>query len=211
MIDYRVLHGGNNNDGLVRVIAALYTPHFRGMPPVQTADSFEGREGSISVVITGTRSGIIPGFVADENRLNVILTGQKSGLLIIGDKDVTGVIAGKPKEVQKAEKASKMGKVFYDINGEKTHSKLKPLRDVIVWIHKKGRILEVKGEEGKNTSKKDNKKLADEEKKLADEEMKLAEEEKKLVEEETAKVADSITEYDELDWGNLYDLDYYVD
>ncbi|KAL0471547.1 hypothetical protein QR685DRAFT_585174 [Neurospora intermedia] len=174
MIDYRVLHGGNNNDGLVRVIAALYTPHFRGMPPVQTADSFQGREGSISVVITGTRSGIIPGFVADENRLNVILTGQKSGLLIIGDKDVTAVIEGKPKEVQKVEKASKVGKVFYDTNGEKNHSKLKPLRDVIVWIHKKGRILEIKGEKGKNTSKEDNKKLTNKETKLR---------------------------YDELDWG----------
>ncbi|KAK3487623.1 uncharacterized protein B0T23DRAFT_363679 [Neurospora hispaniola] len=191
-------------------------PHLRGMPPVQTADSFQGREGSISVVITGTRSGIIPGFVADENRLNVMLTRQKSGLLIIGDKNVTGVIEGKPKEVQKAEKASKMGKVFYDTNGEKNHSKLKPLRDVIVWIHKKGRILEIKGEEGKNTSKEDDKKLADEEEKLADEEEKLADEEKKLIEEQTAnemqsRVADSITEYDELDWGNLYDLDYYVD
>ncbi|EGO58975.1 hypothetical protein NEUTE1DRAFT_145077 [Neurospora tetrasperma FGSC 2508] len=133
----------------------------------------------------------------------------KSGLLIIRDKNVTGVIEGKAKEVQKAEKDSKMGKVFYDTNGEKNYSKLKPLRDVIVWIHKKGQILEIKGEEGKNTSKEDDKKLADEEKKLADEE-------KKLIEEQTAnemqsRVADSITEYDELDWGNLYDLDYYVD
>ncbi|KAK3491781.1 hypothetical protein B0T13DRAFT_518703 [Neurospora crassa] len=78
---------------------------------------------------------------------------------------------------------------------------LRPLRDVIVWIHKKGRILEIKAEKGKNTSKEDDKKLADEE---------------KLIEEQTAneiqsRVADSITEYGELDWGNSYDLDYYVD
>ncbi|KAK3338966.1 hypothetical protein B0H65DRAFT_392681, partial [Neurospora tetraspora] len=53
-----------------------------------TTNSFQGREGSISVVITGTKEGLSTGFVSDENRLNIILTRQKSGFLIVKDKNV---------------------------------------------------------------------------------------------------------------------------
>ncbi|KAK3953790.1 hypothetical protein QBC32DRAFT_386934, partial [Pseudoneurospora amorphoporcata] len=47
-----------------------HLPLLEDMPPLQSADSFQGREGSISVIITGTKEGVSAGFVSDENRLS---------------------------------------------------------------------------------------------------------------------------------------------
>jgi hypothetical protein len=87
-------------------------PQLEGIPPIQSANSFQGREGSISVVITGTKEGLSAGFVSDENQLNVMLTRQKSGLLIVGDKNVTGKLEGPKKDLKDADKKASKGMIY---------------------------------------------------------------------------------------------------
>jgi hypothetical protein len=165
-------------------------PLLKDMPPLQSADSFQGREGSISVVITGTKDGYSAGWVSNENRLNVMLTRQKSGLLIVGDKNVTGKLEGSKKDLKNADQRVAKSKVSYTKDGEQVFSKVKALRDLLMYMKKNGRIIEIKKEE------KDN-----------EEDEKLAEEEKKLAEEE--KAADDLTECEE--WMNMYDEENIAD
>ena len=68
-------------------------PALQGIQPVQTADSFQGCEGDMAVVIFGTTARSGPGFTSDENRLNVMITRQRSALLLVGDMGVTGSLA----------------------------------------------------------------------------------------------------------------------
>ncbi|KAF7547026.1 hypothetical protein G7Z17_g7999 [Cylindrodendrum hubeiense] len=60
------------------------------MPPATTADSFQGHEGDITVIIMVANQAVGPGFTTDERRLNVMLSRQKSGLVIFGDINVAG-------------------------------------------------------------------------------------------------------------------------
>ena len=123
-------------------------PSLEGMPPLQTADSFHGREGTISVVITGAVPKASAGFISNEERLNVMLTRQKSGLLIVGDKNATGALDGTEKEMKSiSNKARKTGvAVTFDADGTPIYSRTKALRNMLLELNEKGRIMEVKGE-----------------------------------------------------------------
>jgi hypothetical protein len=153
-----------------RILKAF--PALEGMPLIQSADSFQGREGSIAVIITGTRQGFSGGFVSDESRLNVMLTRQKSGLLIVGDKNVTGVLEGTMKDVKEADKQAVKGKVYYEKNGEQVFSKVRALRAMLMELKEMGRIIEIytDKEEEEQAREAYEKQLAEEEKKLAEEE-----------------------------------------
>jgi hypothetical protein len=174
------------------------------MPPIQTADSFQGREGSISVIITGTKQGFSGGFVSDENRLNVMLTRQKSGLLIVGDKDVTGILEGPKKEVKDADKQAVKGKVYYEKTGEQVFSKVRALRAMLQELHGLGRIIEVHDSQEQEDAAREaqEKKLAEEEKAAA---AKIAEEERE------ARMLENLTvvqRYDEtLRWDDMFNED----
>ncbi|KAB5559647.1 hypothetical protein GE09DRAFT_1188191 [Coniochaeta sp. 2T2.1] len=80
-----------------------YYPLLKGMPELQTMDFFQGREGRLVVIITGTTKGRGAGFLSQDNRLNVMFTRQKSALLIVGDKEVTGVLEGTRKQPREAD------------------------------------------------------------------------------------------------------------
>jgi hypothetical protein len=64
-------------------------PTLANMRPIQTADSFQGCQGDMAVVVFGTTAWSGPGFTSDENRLNVMITRQKSALLLVGDMGAT--------------------------------------------------------------------------------------------------------------------------
>lgn len=117
-------------------------PLLKDMPPLQTADSFHGREGDLSAVITGTKKGHSAGFVSNENRLNVMITRQKSALLIVGDMLATGPVEGNKMAVQTADKEAKKGKVTYETDGTFVFSKVRALRALIRMVHAMGRIYE---------------------------------------------------------------------
>ncbi|KAK3386396.1 P-loop containing nucleoside triphosphate hydrolase protein, partial [Sordaria brevicollis] len=178
----------------------------KGMPPVQTADSFQGREGSIAVVITGTRENLSAGFVSNANRLNVMLTRHKSGLVVIGDKNVTGKLEGTAKELARLDKQAIKGRAQakYNTSGEAVFSKVKPLREVLKTLHKWGRIFEiVKGEE-KKADKEAEIEAEKEDQELDAEERKLVEEAN--VREKELRAVENITESEELEmWGGMYD------
>jgi hypothetical protein len=160
-----------------RLLKAGAHPELGSMERVQTADSFQGREGAISVVILGTKEKISAGFVSNENRLNVMLTRQKSGLLIIGDKLVTGILEGTEKELTKADKEAAKGQVpSHTTTGEKVFSRVRALRSMLRELQTMGRIVEL-------DSSKDEEEAGEEV--LVAEEMGAAEiEERDLVEEE---------------------------
>jgi superfamily I DNA and/or RNA helicase len=79
--------------------------------PLQTVDSFQGKEGTLAFVILGTKSGQDAGFVTNDFRLNVMITRQKSGLIIVGDKLVTDKLSGGSKEMAKINTIAKKGTV----------------------------------------------------------------------------------------------------
>lgn len=81
----------NVNYGNRQLFDGCY-PALTKMPPLLTADSFQGREGQMAVVIFGTSRETGPGFTSDENRLNVMITRQQSALLMVGDMGVTGLL-----------------------------------------------------------------------------------------------------------------------
>ncbi|KAM0236955.1 hypothetical protein ACHAP5_009242 [Fusarium lateritium] len=59
------------------------------MPEASTADSFQGQENDIVVVIMGTahpRPG--PSFTCKSRRLNAMLSRQRSALIVVGDINV---------------------------------------------------------------------------------------------------------------------------
>jgi hypothetical protein len=126
-------------------------PQLAKMLPLQTADSFQGREGKMAVVIFGTVSGngpgSGPGFTSDENRLNVMMTRQQCALLLVGDKLVTGALEGKTATLAKATKMAARGIRSFGVDGEATHNKAVLLREVLLRFHQRGRIFEVKAEE----------------------------------------------------------------
>jgi hypothetical protein len=116
-------------------------PALEGTRPVQTADSFQGCEGDMAVVIFGTNQRSGPGFTSDEHRLNVMLTRQKSALLLVGDMEVTGPLEGKGAD--KAAKAAKMGVRTFGDDGEPTFVKASMLRELLVKMHRSGRFFVV--------------------------------------------------------------------
>lgn len=144
-------------------------PILKDMPPLQTADSFHGREGDLSAVITGTKKGHSAGFVSKENRLNVMITRQKSALLIVGDMLATGPVEGDKKAVQKADKEAKNGKVTYETDGTPVFSKVRALRSLIRMVHAMGRIYEPQAVSEEESEARDAL-LAAEEKKAREEE-----------------------------------------
>lgn len=79
-----------------------YATALAKMPEAATADSFQGQEGDIVVVIFGTTVRVGPGFTLDEQRLNVMLSRQRCGLLLVGDVNVAGSMT--------KEKGAKKGK-----------------------------------------------------------------------------------------------------
>lgn len=74
-------------------------PALEGMLLIQSLDSFQGKEGTLTFVILGTKEGQSAGFVSDPNHLNVMITWQKSGLVIVGDINVTGKLSGGKKDL----------------------------------------------------------------------------------------------------------------
>ncbi|KAK4213863.1 hypothetical protein QBC37DRAFT_462964 [Rhypophila decipiens] len=74
-------------------------PSLAGMPQLQTADSFQGQEGTTVVVVFGTNKHVGLGFTSNKNRLNVMVTRQKRAFLLVGDKAVTGALAGKDAKI----------------------------------------------------------------------------------------------------------------
>ncbi|KAK3386384.1 hypothetical protein B0T20DRAFT_491693, partial [Sordaria brevicollis] len=143
-------------------------PLLAEMPPLQTADSFQGREGSICVIITGTKLGTSAGWVANENRLNVMVTRQKSGLLVIGDKRVTGPLEGSSKEMTKADQKAKNTQVTVTTEGVVEYSNIRALRAVLEYMHGNGRIVEIK-RGGGYQEEAEERRLAEEDKELAQE------------------------------------------
>ncbi|KAH8894849.1 hypothetical protein GQ53DRAFT_820525 [Thozetella sp. PMI_491] len=125
------------------------------MQPIQTADSFQGREGKLAVVIMGTNQRVGPGFISDENRLNVMITRQQNALLVVGDKKVTGEVTGDKKLLDKANKAAEQGKIVdYAPDGTVTHTKAVMLRKLLLAFQERGRFFEVVPEPKKPEEKK---------------------------------------------------------
>lgn len=118
-------------------------PALANMMPLQTADSFQGREGKMAVVIFGTVQHRGPGFTGDENRLNVMITRQQCALLLVGDMLVTGTLTGKKAALEKATKQANRGIVCYGVDGEVKYTKAAVLRELLVKIHQRGRFFEM--------------------------------------------------------------------
>lgn len=60
------------------------------MEPAAAVDDFQGREGNIVILVTGTTRAVGPGCTADVHQLSVMLSRHTSGLVIFGDKNVLG-------------------------------------------------------------------------------------------------------------------------
>ena len=117
-------------------------PALANMLPLQTADSFQGCEGKMAVVIFGT-TGQSVGFTGDENRLNVMVTRQQCALLLVGDKKVTGELTGKKATLDKLMKQATRGIADYGAEGQATFSKAAMLREVLLTFQERGRFFEV--------------------------------------------------------------------
>ncbi|KAK4220741.1 P-loop containing nucleoside triphosphate hydrolase protein [Podospora fimiseda] len=120
-------------------------PDLKGMAPAQTADSFQDKEGDMAVVIFGTTEKSEAGFTSAENRLNVMITRQKSALVLVGDKNVTGLLPGDSdkKLVAKAEKAAITGIRSFGVEGAMVYSRARLLREVLKHLQDLGRIFAV--------------------------------------------------------------------
>ncbi|KAK0710984.1 P-loop containing nucleoside triphosphate hydrolase protein [Lasiosphaeris hirsuta] len=104
----------NVNYGNQQLADGCY-PALTKMSPLLTADSFQGREGQMAVVIFGTSRETGPGFTSDENRLNVMITRQQSALLLVGDMGVTGLL-NDPKDFRPYKSASSFNaKVLHEL------------------------------------------------------------------------------------------------
>ncbi|KAM7187998.1 hypothetical protein V8F20_010733 [Naviculisporaceae sp. PSN 640] len=111
-----------------------------GLPKFQTADSFQGQEGKMAVVVFGTNKSVGPGFTASENRLNVMITRQQSALLLVGDKMVTGDLEGKGAAL--ATKNAAKGARSVGPDGEVVFTKSRVLRDMLLDLHSQGRFFD---------------------------------------------------------------------
>lgn len=128
-------------------------PEYRAltpMPPAATADSFQGQEGDIAVIVMGTTEQKGPGFTTDERRLNVMLSRQKNGLIIFGDINVTTCIhgdngKGKAKGKGKGRVKTKAGKeVKFQVEGptgEKHWTRAMMLRNVYKKLYDARRFI----------------------------------------------------------------------
>jgi hypothetical protein len=164
-------------------------PALADMRKVQTVDSVQGDENTISVVILGTTSSSKSvGFISNENRLNVMLTRQKSALVIIGDKLVTGALTGSKAQLNKLMEVAKKGKPTYDNSGEVNYSKTVALRELLVKLQKMGRIVEIVTTEEAQKAR---------EEELAQKERELAEAEEKA---EYQRKVDAAVVWMETEW-----------
>lgn len=179
-------------------------PALAGMPELQTVDSVQGRENTISVVILGTtEKAKSVGFISNENRLNVMLTRQKSALVVVGDKLVTGKLTGSKAQMDNLMKSAKKGKPTFDKSGEMSLSKTAALRELLVDLQKMGRIIE------RITQEESDQIVTEREKELAEKEKRQAEEERRQG--RTARITEYLTKewkYDPArNWADLDEED----
>ncbi|RKU42616.1 hypothetical protein DL546_005500 [Coniochaeta pulveracea] len=101
-----------------------------------------------------------------------MITRQKLALLIVGDKEVTGVLEGTAKQPKDADKYASQGKRTFDADGSLSFGKAKSLRAMLKWLQKNGRICEMFAtqEEEAAAAEADEAQLAEEEKKATEEE-----------------------------------------
>ncbi|KPM45180.1 hypothetical protein AK830_g1349 [Neonectria ditissima] len=113
------------------------------IPPAATIDSFQGQEGDIVVVITGTTQKVGPGFTTDERRLNVMLSRQKNGLVIFGDLNAAGRLDGGGGRGKTKGKGKDVRFQVKGANGEMYWTKASMLRNVYKKLLGGGRVIRI--------------------------------------------------------------------
>ena len=122
-----------------RLLQVSMFPALDGIMPIQTADTFQGREGKMAAVIFGTTQKSGPGFTSSEARLNVMITRQQCALLLVGDKNVVGALEGKDRP--KSNVQNKYTRV-YGPDGQAEFGKPRMLYGMLKHLNDSGRIFE---------------------------------------------------------------------